>query len=211
MQGKGKYRLYGWWQTGPMAPEAAFAEAGVDYDFVPVSRKTNENLTEDFRKINPRLQLPALMLPDCSVMTEGAAMLLHIGDAFPEARLIPKPGSSARAQHDRWLAFFAVNVYEGELRQLRPGRYTTEPNGADGVKAAADAYVERHFQIYNDILGPGPYLFDDHFTMIDIYVWMLAQWMEQPWLAQHCPKVKRLADTAMARPLIAPIHKAHFA
>jgi glutathione S-transferase len=68
-----------------MAPEAAFAEAGVDYDFVPVSRKTNENLTEDFRKINPRQQLPALMLPDGSIMTEGAAMLLHIGDAFPEA------------------------------------------------------------------------------------------------------------------------------
>jgi len=206
----GKYRLYGWRKTGSMAAEAALAEAGVEYDFVPVSRKTDENLTEEFRKINPRQQLPALMLPDGSIMTEGAAMLLHIGDAFPEAQLIPKPGSSARAQHDRWLAFFAVNVYEGELRQLRPSRYTTEPGGADGVKSAADAYVERHFHIYNDILGDGPYLFGDHFTMIDIYVWMLAQWMEQPWLAQHCPKVKRLADTAMTRPLIAPIQKAHF-
>jgi glutathione S-transferase len=210
MQGTGKYRLYGWRQTGSMAPEAAFAEAGVDYNFVPISRKTNENLTEDFRKINPRQQLPALMLPDGSIMTEGAAMLLHIGDAFPEASLIPKPGSSARAQHDRWLAYFAVNVHEGELRQIRPGRYTTEPNGAGGVKAAADAYVERHFQIYNDNLGTGPYLFGDHFTMIDIYVWMLAQWTEQPWLEKHCPKVKRLADTAMARPLIAPVQKAHF-
>ena len=150
------------------------------------------------------------MLPDGSFMSEGAAMLLHIGDAFPEARLLPKPGSSARAQHDRWLAFFAVNVYEGELRQLRPGRYTTEPGGADGVKAAADAYVERHFQIYNDILGDGPYLFGDHFSMVDIYVWMLAQWMEQTWLGKHCPKVKRLADTAMARPLIAPVQETHF-
>ena len=46
--------------------------------------------------------------------------------------------------------------------------------------------------------------------MIDIYVWMLAQWMEQPWLTQHCPKVKRLSDTVMARPPIIPIQKAHF-
>jgi glutathione S-transferase len=206
----GKYRLYGWRQTGSMAIEAAFAEAGVDYDFLPVSPKTNENLTEDFRKINPRQQLPALMLPDGSVMTEGAAMLLHIGDAFPASGLVPKPGSSARAQHDRWLLFFAVNLYEGELRQLRPEKYTTDASGAVGVKAAADAYVERHFQIYNDILGDGPYLFSNQFTMIDIYVWMLAQWMEQPWLEKYCPKVKRLADTAMARPLIAPVQKAHF-
>ena len=205
-----KYKLYGWRQTGSMAIEAAFAEAGVDYEFVPVSRKTNENRTEAFAKINPRQQLPALALPDGSVMTEGSAMLLHIGDAFPAANLLPKPGSSERAQHDRWLAFFAVNIYEGELRQLKPGYYTADPAGADGVKAAADAYVERHFQIYNDNMGAGPYLFGAHFTMIDIYVWMLAQWMEQPWLAANCPKVKRLSDTVMARPLIAPIHKAHF-
>ncbi len=204
------YKLYGWGQTGSMAIEAAFAEAGVTYEFVPVNRKTNENLTEAFAKINPRQQLPALALPDGSIMTEGAAMLLHIGDAFPAAQLLPRPGSSARAQHDRWLAFFAVNVYEAELRQLKPGYYTTEPAGAAGVKAAADAYVERHFQIYNDSLGSGPYLFGDHFMMIDIYVWMLAQWTEQPWLAANCPKVKRLSDTVMARPLIAPIHKAHF-
>jgi GST-like protein len=206
----GKYRLYGWRQTGSMAIEAAFAEAGVDYDFVSVSRKTDENLKAEFTRINPRQQLPALMLPDGSVMTEGAAMLLHIGDAFPEARLIPKSGSSERAQHDRWLLYFAVNVYEGELRQLRPGRYTTEPAGAEGVKAAADAYVERHFQIYNDILDTGPYLFGGHFTMIDIYVWMLAQWMDQPWLELHCPKVKHLAAAVMARPLIAPVQRAHF-
>ena len=100
MLGTGKYRLYGWRQTGSMAPEAAFAEAGVEYDFVPISRKTNENLTEDYRKINLRQQLPALMLPDGTIMTEGAAMLLHIGDAFSAVGLIPKPGSSARAQHD---------------------------------------------------------------------------------------------------------------
>ena len=49
-----KYKLYGWRQTGSMAIEAAFAEAGVDYEFVPVSRKTNENRTEAFAKINPR-------------------------------------------------------------------------------------------------------------------------------------------------------------
>ena len=206
----GKYRLYGWRQTGSMAIEAALAEAGVEYDFTPVNRKIDENYSTEYTKLNPRQQLPALMLPDRSVMTEGAAMLLHIGDAFPEARLIPEPGSSLRAQHDRWLLFFAVNVYEGELRQLRPGKYTADPTGAEGVKTAADAYVERHFQIYEQVLGSGPYLFDKHFTVIDIYVWMLAQWMDQPWLGRHCPKVKRLAEAVMVRPLIAPVQGAHF-
>ena len=206
----GKYRLYGWRQTGSLAIEAAFAELGVEFDEVLVSQKARENLTETFRQINPRQQLPALMLPDGTIMTEGSAMLLHLADAFPKAGLAPKPGSSARAQHDRWLAYFQANVYEGELRKLFPARYVTHSECTDTVKAAAETYVERHYIIFESCLGEGPYLLGSQFTMTDIYVWMLAQWMPQDWLAEHCPKVKRLADTVAARPAVAPVHARHF-
>jgi glutathione S-transferase len=43
-----RYKLYGWKLTGSFAIEAALAEAGVDHEFVPVSRKTDENLGEAF-------------------------------------------------------------------------------------------------------------------------------------------------------------------
>jgi GST-like protein len=204
------YKLYGWHQTGSLAIEAAFAELGIDYDLVPVSRKTDENLTEAYGKINPRRQLPALMLPDGSIMTEGSAMLLHLADAHPLAKLAPPPGSSARAQHDRWLSYFQANIYEGELRKLFPERYVSEERAAPAVRAAAVTYVERHYLIFESCLGAGPHVFDDWFTMIDIYVWMLAQWMPQDWLAQHCAKVKHLADTVAARPAVAPVHARHF-
>jgi glutathione S-transferase len=113
---EGKYRLYGWKLTGSLAVEAALTEAGVEFEMIPINRRADEQLSEEYRRINPRQQLPALVLPDGSVMTEGSAILLHIADAFPHSRLAPSPGSSARAQHDRWLIYFAVNVYEGELR-----------------------------------------------------------------------------------------------
>lgn len=207
----GRYILYGWRQTGSCAIEAALAEAGADFQLVPVSRASDENRGEAFTRINPRRQLPALTLPDGSHMAEGAAMLLHIADAFPARRLAPEPGSMARAHHDRWLLFFAVNVYEGELRKVRPDRYTTDANGAAGIKAAADGYVRDHYQLFEQQLGERPYVFGDWFTMIDIYVWMLAQWMPQDWLAAHCPRVDRLARTVAARPAVAPVHEAHFA
>jgi GST-like protein len=206
----GKYRLYAWRQTGSLAVEAAFAELGVDFDEVLLSRKTDENLTEAFRLINPRQQLPALQLPDGSIMTEGTAMLLHLADAFPEAGLAPKPRSSARAQHDRWLTFFQANIYEGELRKLFPRRYLDDEAAADSVRRAANSYVERHYMIFENCVGGGPYAFGGTFSMLDIYVWMLAQWMPQEWLAQHCPKVKALVDRVAKRPAIAPVHAKHF-
>jgi len=91
------YTLYGWRQTGSMAIEAALEKAGVASELIPVSRATDENLTKAFARINPQRQLPALALPDETLIAEGPAILSHIGDAHPAAGLIPAPGSSARA------------------------------------------------------------------------------------------------------------------
>jgi glutathione S-transferase len=204
------YRLYGSQGSGSVSVEAALAEAGAEYEVVPTTTAEGRHLTEEFRRINPRQQVPALRLPDGSAMSEGAAMMLHLADAFPAAKLAPAPGSSARAQHDRWLIFMAVNIYEGSLREAYAHRYTDDPNGADRIVSNARAYQKRHFEILEATIGSGPYLAGDTLTMSDIYLWMLANWVDQNWLLAHCPKVTALAAAVRARPRIAPIHAAHF-
>ncbi len=204
------YKIYGWKLTGSLATEAALKEAGASYEIVPVNIRAGEQHQEEYGRINPRRQVPALALPDGSIMTEGAAILLHIADAHPQSRLAPPPGSSERAQHDRWLFFFAVNVYEGELRKGVPQNYISSADCVEAVKAAADIYVERHYRIFEEALGDGPYTFGDSFTVLDIYIWMLAQWMPPDWLAEVCPKINRLVESAKVRPNIAPVQKWHF-
>jgi GST-like protein len=205
-----RYKLYGWKLSGSLAIEAAFTEAGVAFDFIPVNYRAEDNLSEEFRRINPRQQLPAVMLPDGTFIAEGLAILLHIADAFPEAALAPKPGGYARAHHDRWLSFFQANVYEGELRKLFPTRYVSTPDCAASVREVAVAYVKRHYRIFEESLGAGPYYLGEQFSVLDIYVWMLAQWMPRDWLAAGCPKLTRLSDTVASRPAVAPIHAFHF-
>jgi GST-like protein len=204
------YVLYGWRQTGSMAIEAALAEAGVAHDFVPVSRKTDENKSPEYTAINPRQQLPALVLPNGTVVTEGPAILSHIADAHPQAGLIPGPGSPARATHDRWMAFLHANVYEAMLRELAPQRYSTDPGAKDGIKAAAIGYTQRHFLILEAQFGPGPYLFGDRLQMFDIYLWMLCYWVDADWLAASCPRIHRLQKAAVARPALAAVAARHF-
>ena len=204
------YKLYGWKLTGSLAAEAALREVGAEYEIVPINIRADEQHTEEYRRINPTGQVPSLELPDGSVMTEGAAILQHIADSHPESRLAPLPGSSERAQHDRWLFFFAVNVYEGELRKLNPQDYVNSENCAEAVKVVADNYVEKHYRIFEDALGEGPYMFGETFTVLDIYVWMLSQWMPQEWLAQECPKINRLMESTKVRPKIAGVQKWHF-
>ena len=205
------YELYGTLQTGTCAVQAALEEAGAPYRMIEVTTKKGEHRTETYRAINPRQQVPALRLPDGSVVTEGPAILMHIADSHPHRRLAPPPGSAQRAQMDRWLVFFCANVYEGELRKLFGSRYTIDPAGVEAVQASARAYVERHYRIFEEAMGDAsPFFFGSAITVLEIYVWMLAQWMDQEWIETNCPRVATLARAVAARPLIAPIHKANF-
>jgi glutathione S-transferase len=204
------YKLYGWKLTGSLASEAALNEVDADYEIIPLNITEGEQHKPEYGRINPRRQLPSLVLPDGSILTEGAAILLHIADAHPQAHLAPPPGSSERAQHDRWLFFFAVNVYEGELRKLEPQNYVGSAECAESVKAAADSYVEKHYKIFEKAMGDGPYTFGEEFTVLDIYIWMLAQWMPADWLARECPKINRLVESVKLRPAIAPVQEGHF-
>jgi GST-like protein len=204
------YRLYGWRQTGSMGIEAALIEAGVPHQVIEVDLQADANLAAEFTALNPRQQVPTLVLPDGTVVTECPAIMAHIADAFPQARLAPEPGSSARARHDRWMAFFHANIYEGMLREAYSDRYTADPATAPAVSAGATDYVRRHFLIFEADLGEGPYLFGQRLSMSDILLWMLCHWTDADWLVATCPKIERLRATASARPALAAVLERHY-
>ncbi len=83
------YKLYGTKGTASCAVKAALTEAGAPFEEVEVTTSKKQHLTEEYRQINPRQQVPSLMLPDGSIVTETSAMLLHIADAHPAIRLAP--------------------------------------------------------------------------------------------------------------------------
>jgi GST-like protein len=207
------YTLYGRRQTGSMASEAALALTGADWTFRQTPRPATEGDLAALQAINPRGQVPILIHPDGTVITEGPAILLHLVDAFPAAGLAPTPGSSARAWHDRWLAFFHANVYEAMLRELFPDRYTLDPAGGPAVAAAATAYVRRHFLIFEAEVASRPsqaFLCGSTLAALDIYLWMLCFWMDADWLATNCPGLTAHWHRARAVPALATVEAAHF-
>ncbi len=64
---------------------------------------------EAYRTINPMGKVPALR-HGAATVTEVAAILAYLADAFPEAGLAPEPTSAARGSYYRWLFFCAGPV-----------------------------------------------------------------------------------------------------
>lgn len=207
------YRLYGRRQTGSMVVEAALAITGADWTMETVAKPQTPSELASLEQINPRGQVPILIHPDGTVITEGPAILLHLADAFPAAGLAPAPGSSARAWHDRWLAFFHANIYEGMLRELFPDRYTTDPMGASAVQAAATAYVQRHFLILEAEVsrrGLTGFFCGTTPSMLDLYVWMLCFWLDATWLEKSCPRLFSHWQRMRGLNALAPVEATHF-
>jgi len=200
------YKLFWAKSMGSMTSEVLFEEIGVEYEKVAIDVENEENRTAEFLAVNPMGQLPALVLPDGTVLTESAAMLLHITDRHPEAKLAPPAGSPESARFQRWLIFMAVTIYTADQRLFYADRFTTDATGIDGIVASARADMDRYFSILNDALDPGPYLLGETFSAVDVYLWMLAKWHpDEKQLFADSPRVAKLVNLVEARPAVAKV------
>src|ERR1700712_483368 len=126
-----KYRLYGRKNSGSFAVQVALEQIGAPYDVAWIGSEAAD--VAAFRKLNPAGRVPALMLPDGTVMFESAAILIHLGLAAPKSGLAPEPGSVEHAAFLQWMVFLSANVYEAVLRIYYAARYSTRGEADDGA------------------------------------------------------------------------------
>jgi glutathione S-transferase len=203
------YRLYGYPGSGSAVVELALVAGGIAHDLVDLDPGAGDLSSTAFLKINPRGQVPVLCLPDGSAVTELPAILNHLADAHPGCGLAPPPGTAARAQHDRWLAFVHANVYEGVLRLFYTERYTTDPAGVPGVRDAAEAYVLRHLQFVDAVVGEGPFLLGPAPMGLDYLITVILSWLDQDKVAGVAPRLLVLADAVKADPRLVAVVARH--
>ena len=167
------YHLYNRLGSGGFVVEVALRLAEASFDLTELDSKTGTPLPESFREINPWRQVPALVLPDGSLMTETSAILIHLAACHPDKPLGPSPGTSQHARFLRWLIFANVNIYESLLRVPYPDRFTTDPNGLDAVREAAEKRVGEALGVVEDAIQAGPFMLGQSMAVLDVYLAML--------------------------------------
>lgn len=163
--------------TAAMAPHAALAEIGADYELVLVERDAQGRSTEAYLRLNPAGLIPTLEDGDL-VLTESAAILLHLGDRFPEAALTPPLRTPERSELYRWLLHLTNTLQPTLLHVLYPERY-----GTAGVREAATSAAYELFGRIETRLDGREWLVGDARTSADLFLFMLTRWarnLERP-------------------------------
>jgi glutathione S-transferase len=193
------YKLYARKAAGSAAVEALLALLNVPFEVIDVPKTEAGSAPMWFLALNPRGEVPALGLPDGSVMTESAAMMIYLADAHPEAGLSPALGTAARAHYLRWIVYLAAAAYPSDLRLFYPDRYSTDPTHAPAIKAKASIDLARDFDVFADEMGPGPFVWGNQLSAADLYAAMLLSWSDdvEGLFAKH-PKLKTLSEAVAA-------------
>ncbi|RIL04511.1 MAG: glutathione S-transferase [Proteobacteria bacterium] len=145
-------------------------EIGAPYQIETVSiRRGDGSGARDPRNPHPDGKVPALV-HDGRLVTESAAICLHLSDAFPAAKLGPPIGDPQRGDYLGWLFWYA-GVVEPVVVSHWKGATKTDP-------AEATAYEQMCARL-RGALERGPYLLGDAFSTADVLVASVFQWGRQ--------------------------------
>ena len=203
------FTLYGRPGTGSLVVQVALEEAALPYERVWVGSEASD--VERFRTINPTGKVPALRLPDGTVMFESAAMLIHLATQNREAKLAPEPGTSRHALFLQWMAFLSANVYEAALRVFYSSRYSSRgESDAAAIRDQGSADYASHLTLIGRALDP--YVLGAEYSVADVYLYMLASWFpEKEALFARVPALAAQAGKISGRPAVKKVEADHAA
>lgn len=174
-----RMQLHYYPSTAAMVPHILLEELGEPYERVLVDRARNEHKEPAYLALNPNGLIPVLTDGEL-VLYETAAIVLHLCDTHPAARLAPAVGTHERAHFNKWLVWLTNTLQATLLLYFYPERWVKEGNaeGAAEVKARAhEKTVGLLAQL--DALhaaNGGPWILGEHHGALDAYVFTLCRW-----------------------------------
>lgn len=186
--------VFGAAKSGSVPVEAALTLLELPYKVVEAVTWEDEAARKLVETVNPLRQVPALVLPSGEVVTESAAILIHLADLHPEARLAPGLGDPRRAQYLRWMTYVSAAIYGLVWIVDDPKRIVADEEQA---KHATDRILDRRadcWRMMDEQIAPGRYILGDELSVLDLYVAVISRFA--PGRTRFYRSAPRMAEIA---------------
>lgn len=153
-----------------LASHITLRESGMDFSLVGVdlAKKLLEN-GEDFWQVNPKGQVPALLLDDNTLLTEGVAIMQYIADTKADRQLLAPTGSITRYKTLEWLNYIATELHKGFTPLFRP-------DTPEDFKPTVRALLEKKLSYVDSVLKESEWISGNRFTIADAYLFTVLRW-----------------------------------
>jgi GST-like protein len=208
------YTLFGFKGSGSAAVECALELTGAPYRIVEAASWEDNAALAELERANPLGQIPTLQLPGGSVLTESAAILMHLAFAFPDAGLL----GAEPIERDlalRGLVYIAANCYSCITVIDYPERFTTATDDAarQAVRAGATARLHRHWDVFADLypVADGRFIGGEQPGALDLLAAVVSRWSgTRKHLEASRPALAALVERVDAHPALALVFGRHW-
>lgn len=206
------YTLFGSQGSGSAMVELALERAAQPYRLLRASSWEPDSAQDELRRHNPLLQIPTLLLPDGAVLTESAAILIHLGLAHADSRLLPED-PAARAQALRGLVYIAANCYATIGVNDFPERWCADIDDSARERIVRGARAQLHWQwtMFADQFPATPWLGGAEPGALDLMALVVSRWSgARAHLAAERPDFFALLQRLEARSELAGVLARHW-
>jgi len=206
------YTLFGSAGSGSAMVEAALTLTGASFQLEHASSWEPDSALDRLEAVNPLLQIPTLVLPDGSVLTESAAILIHLGLQFPDSALLPQE-PARRAQALRGMVFIAANCYAAIGVIDYPERWCADIDASarERMLSGARARLHGYWDLFADAFPAAPFLGGDAPGGLDLMAAVVSKWSgTRKHLARARPQFLATLERIERQPMIAPIWARHW-
>ena len=156
-----------------LSPHIALLEAGLPYDLVKVDVRAKKlESGDDYLKVNPKGQVPALALDSGELVTEGPVIVQMIADRAADKNLAPARDSAERYKFLEWLNFTTTELHKNFSPLFQPAI-------PDDVKTFFRDRLLGKFKYIDSQLAGRDYLMGKQFTVADGYLFVMLTWAER--------------------------------
>jgi glutathione S-transferase len=153
-----------------LSPHIVALEAGIPLQLEKVdgkAKRTDGGL--DFWKVNPKGYVPALLLDNGELLTEGPAIVQYLADLKPESGLAPANGTLPRYRLQESLGYINSELHKTYSPLFRPD---TTPE----LRQERKDYLCKRYAPLEAVLAKQDWVLGDHFTAADAYLFVVTNW-----------------------------------
>ena len=208
------YTLFGFKGSGSASVECALEMTGTPYRIVETASWEQNDALAELERVNPLKQIPTLQLPDGTVLSESAAILMHLGLAFPQSGLL-SDDPNERDLALRGLVYIAANCYSCITVVDYPKRFTTQTDDAAlaAVRAGAKDRLHRHWDIFADLypVADERFIAGDQPGALDLLAAVVSKWSgTRKHVKTSRPAFSALLERIDSHPAVAAVFGRHW-
>ena len=182
-------------------------EVGIPYDLKIVDFSKGEQKTPEYKALNPKGKVAALVRDDGSVLTEYAAIAMWLAMTHPEKKLMPTdPEGIARTIEAMDFVIGTVHMLSWRMWR-RPDAYSDIPEAIEQLKErgmaamlaaldVVDAQLEGKDYLMGDFSIADTALYYNEFWAVDVAGWTLP-----PNVQAHYERMKARPSVQVSREL----------